>query len=190
MTHPRFVRWAGWGMMAAGVCLLLTLLLPERSPAAVAILPFLFAIVLTTVGLLALYTRYAAQVGKAARVALLVGILGGAAATVACILWAAGFPEARTAMNLAMAVLFGGLCVYGLGALRTKPMARGNALPVLTGFWWPLIVVGSFTFQRVTGLWPQVSFWPSLALFLCLSLSLAALGYALQGDTPRERTAA
>lgn len=48
MTDRRSVRWAGWSMAAAGVCLLLTFLPLEQAPAAVATLPFLLALVLTT----------------------------------------------------------------------------------------------------------------------------------------------
>jgi hypothetical protein len=82
--------------------------------------------------------------------------------------------------------MFAGLFVFGLVALREKPMRRGNGLPVLAGIVWPLIVIGSYIYPELTGARPDVPFRASFALFLAMSLSLALLGYVLRSDTPAE----
>ncbi len=73
---------------------------------------------------------------------------------------------------------------FGLVALREKPMPRGNALPALAGFWFPLIVLGSNVYHQVTGHWLNVPFWPSFALFSGMGFFLAWLGYVMQSDAP------
>ncbi|HJW91664.1 MAG TPA: hypothetical protein VJ436_13565 [Anaerolineales bacterium] len=78
------------------------------------------------------------------------------------------------------------LFVFGLAALRNKPMRRGNGLPALAGFWWPSIVILAYVFPQVMRrLGPEVPFWLSFSLFSAMGLFLALLGYVLQSDAPR-----
>ena len=109
--------------------------------------------------------------------------MGGVAGVVSNILMTIGYEDGRSLMNFSMAVMFAGLFVFGLIALREKPMPRGNGLPALAGFWWPFIVIGANVYYQVTGHWLNVPFWSSFALFSGMSVSLAWLGYVLQGDT-------
>jgi hypothetical protein len=94
MTHTKFIRLSGWGMVLAAVSLLLTFL-PEAdkiladlyqtfgAPATsaqhhlyqslsegVRLLPFPVAILLITLGLIGLNIRYGGQAGKTAKMAL------------------------------------------------------------------------------------------------------------------------
>ena len=208
MTQSKFIRLSGRGMVLAAVSLLLTFLpdptqirvglyrifgVPTTAPGfdlykpfydGVAEMPFFLAILLITVGLLGLYARYGAQVGKAAKLALGVGVLGGVAGVVSNLLWSIGFENGRAFMNTSMAVMFAGLFVFGLVALREKPMSRGNGLPALAGFWWLFIVIEANIYHQVTGQWLNVPFWLSFALFSGMSLCLAWLGYVLQSDAP------
>jgi hypothetical protein len=110
--------------------------------------------------------------------------VGGAAGLVSSLSMAMGYANGRSPMNWSMALMFAGLFVFGLGALRRKPMPRGNGLPALAGFWWPFIVIGGSVYHQVTGRWLDVPLWPSFALFLGMSFFLAWLGYALQSDAP------
>ena len=93
-------------------------------------------------------------------------------------------------MNISMAVMFAGLFVFGLVALREKPMPHGNGLPALAGFWFPFIMIGAIVYHQVTGHWQNVPFWPSFALFSGMSFFLAWLGYVLQSDAPPEQAVA
>lgn len=188
MTHTLLIRASGWGMVLAAISLLLTVLLDQSFPTSVGITLFLFAILLSTLGLWGLYARYVGQIGNVAKLALWGGMLGGAAAVVGNIWWAIGGENGRTFMNNALAVLFGGLFVFGLLAVQEKPMPRWNGLPALAGFWWPFIVINANVYHQVTGRWPNVTFWPSFALFLGMSFFLAWLGYALQFDAFSQRS--
>lgn len=187
MKHAQLIRISGWGMILAALCLLLTFLPDPSFWASAGSLFFLCAILLVTLGLWGLYARYREQIGGGAKAALWAGLLGGGASVVSNILWTSGGENGRTLMNNAMAVMFGGLFVFGLLALQNKPMPRGNGLPALAGFWWPFIVINANVYHQMTGRWPNVTFWPSLALFAGMSLSLALLGYVLQSDVLPKR---
>lgn len=178
MTQNTFIRLSGWGMVGAAVALLLTFV---PVPAA-----FLIAILLITAGLLGLYTRYGEQAGQPAKIALVIGGLGGVAGFVASLLLVAGYDSWRSAMNNSMAVMFIGLLGFGFMTLRTKVMPQGNGLPLLAGFIWPFIVLGANVYHLVTGQWLGVPGWLSFTLFASMSFFLAWLGYVLQADTPHE----
>jgi drug/metabolite transporter (DMT)-like permease len=86
-------------------------------------------------------------------------------------------------MNIFMAVMFAGLVVFGIAALRNRAMPRGNGLPVLAGVWWLLLTIQAYVFPQII----QVDFmpaWFSLAIFSMMGLFLALLGYVLQADAP------
>lgn len=193
--QAQFIRVSGWGFVLGGLMLLLTFLSAAQieflqrvfgtsTPSAG--MRFLAAIILITLGLLGLGMRYAEKAGLAAKLALGIGVAGGLASVVGNLLWTLQYENGRTFMNQAMAVMFAGLLAFGLVALRVRPMPRGNGLPALAGGWWPSIVIGSQLYHQITGQWLNVSFWPGLALFLGMSLSLAWLGYALQADVPAQ----
>jgi len=204
MTRGKFIRLSGWGMVLAGVTLLLTFLpdadrildgfyLTFGSPATpaqhnlyqtlsegVRSLPIPLTILLITFGLLGLYIRYGEPAGQPAKIAIGVGIFSGAASLVS---W---FTVPRPTTNILIAFMFAGLFVFGLIALRVKPMQRGNGLPVLAGFWWPLLVILTYVFPQVLRfLGPQVPLWFSLTIFSIISICLALLGYLLQADILR-----
>lgn len=181
VTQSKFIRLSGWGMVLAAVSLLLTFL-------DVGTMPFLLAILLITLGLLGLRARYGEQAGNTAKMTLGAGVLGGAAGVVSNILMTIGYENGRSLMNISMAVMFAGLFVFGLVALREKPMPRGNGLPALAGFWWPFIVIGGNVYHQVTGHWLGVPGWLSFTIFSIMGVFLALLGYVLQSDAPPEQT--
>jgi hypothetical protein len=101
-----------------------------------------------------------------------------------------GLENGRPLMNISMAFMFAGLFVFGLAALRVKPMPRGNGLPALAGFWWPALVIQAYVYPQVTrSLGPEVPFWFSFTIFLAMSFFLALLGYVLQADALRGKAA-
>lgn len=157
MTRNQFIRLSGWGMMAAAVCLLLTFL---SVPFA-----FLIAIGLVTLGLVGLRARYGARAGQWARLALRAGVLGGAAGVLSHLFRMTGHPSGRSLMNFSMAVMFAGLFVFGLLALRKRPMPRGNGLPALAGLWWPLIWINASAYQVAGKVGPEVPIGASFTIF-------------------------
>ena len=128
--------------------------------------------------------------GRGAALALGAGVLGGVAGVVSYLLMTSGYENGRTLKDISMAVMFGGLFVFGLIALRAKPMPRGNALPALAGVWFPAITLADYVNAPITGQALNVPFWLSFALFAAMSFLLAWLGYVLQSETRTEHTLA
>ena len=206
MTREKFIKLSGWGIVLAAVCLLLTFL-PEADKILVGFyrtfgtpasaeqhafyqrlsvgarsLLFPVAIFLITTGLIGLYVRFGIQASKTAKTALWIGVSGGAVALVISASTLMGADTDRPLMNIFMAVMFAGLVVFGIAALRNRAMPRGNGLPVLAGIWWPLLVIQAYSFPQVMGQAGHVPAWFSVALFSIMGLFLALLGYVLQAD--------
>lgn len=180
MTQTNFVRVSGWGMIVAAVCLLLTFTqVAETFPL------FLVVNLLITLGLVGLHVRYGERAGNVAKFALGMGIFGGFASVVSYFLWMSDAPNGRILMNLAMAVMFGGLFVFGLIAQAVKPMPRGNWLPALAGFWWVFLATSAYVNPQASG--QGVPFWASFAMFCVMSFCLASLGYVLQANVRQAR---
>jgi len=202
MTHSQFIRLSGWGMILAALALLLTFVTEtqiQRSvqrffgdlPSQTAVnqvwgMRFLVAILLITLGLLGLRVRYGERAGDTAKLALAAGGVGGVAGVVSNLLWTTGYEHGRALMNFFMAVMFGGLFVFGLIALRARPMPHNNGLPVLASFWWPAIWINASVSQALGYRGPEVPFWASFTMFSLMSFFLAWLGFCLQFDTPPE----
>jgi len=94
----------------------------------------------------------------------------------------AGVESAWSLAMLSIALMFTGLFVFGLTAIKAKPMERGNVLPVLAGFWFPLIVFGANLNHLLTSQWLNVPGWLSFSMFFAMSFFLAWLGVVLQAD--------
>jgi hypothetical protein len=204
MNRVKFVRLSGWALVMAAVALLLTFL-PEAGDISIRIspmfgvsgvaaqiqqaavfaraLPLPLAILLITLGLLGLSVRYGEMAGGAAKVALILGVSGGVLSLISFGLMVLGLVEGRPAVNITMGIMFSGLFIFGLAALRRKPMKRGNGLPVLAGVWWPVLVIQAYVFPQLTrSFMPEVPGWLSLSIFTVLSFFLAWLGYVVQAE--------
>ncbi len=208
MTQSKFIRASGWGLVLAAVALLLTFISEgdlqawftrifgppttfsglnrlQTVTGAVAESTSFFTILLITLGLVGLHLRFGERAGEAARTSLVVGVLGGVAGLVFDIGMTMGL-EQRPMVNICVAIMFAGLVGFGLAALRSKAMPRGNGLPVLAGVWWPLLVIDAYVFPLgLSRLGPEVPLWFSVSIFLLIGVSLAALGFVLQSDAPR-----
>lgn len=209
MTRFTFIRLSGWGMIFGALALLLTFVTEAQIQTSVhrffGALPtlfgtapsqttvnqvwgarFLVAIILIAFGLVGLLARYGERAGNAAKLALDVGVLGGAAGVVSNLLWVTGYEQGRALMNFSITVMFVGLFVFGLIALMVKPLPRGNGLPMLAGFWWPAIWINAYMRQALGYLGLDVPFWVSFTIFSLMSFFLAWLGYVLQSDASPE----
>jgi hypothetical protein len=207
MMREKLIRLSGWGMVFAAVSLLLSWLPEDEkildglyqtfgAPATsaqhdlfrslsegVRDLPFPVAILLITLGLVGLRARYGELAGHIAKMALGIGIFSGAVAFIFNVGMVIGFEIERPVINISMAFMFAGLFVFGLAALRRKPMPRANGLPALAGFWWPTLMTQAYVFPQVTRpLGPVFPAWLSFTIFLAMSFFLAWLGYVLQAD--------
>ena len=213
MTQSKFIRASGWGLILAPIALLSTFLSESDLQNAwyrvfgvpttisgldrlqsltgfVAQSNFFFAVLFITIGLLGLRARYGEPAGSTAKAALRVGIFGGAVALVCITGMAVNLENLLPLRNISIAIMFAGMLVFGLAALREKLMPRWNVLPVLAGVWWPLIVVDAYVVPLgISRLGPVVPFWFTFTIFLLISVSLALMGFVLQSDAPREAAA-
>ena len=176
MTQSRFIQLSGWGMVVAAVFLLLTFV-----PVPIA---FFVAILFTSLGLLGLWLGYGKAAGRGPRIALKIGIVAGAVGLGSNLWMLMGHENGRPLMNLAMAVMFSGLFLFGLTTVGQKVMPHGNGLPLLAGFGWPLLWLGTAINHQITGQWLTVPGWLSFTWFALMAFFLAWLGYRIQADTP------
>lgn len=88
---------------------------------------------LLTLGLLGLQLRYGRQTGLLGELCLWISIGSGALATFTGVVWAAGIEMPWMLYSASMMAMLLFLGLYGLVALRVKPMPHGNLLPLLAG---------------------------------------------------------
>ena len=80
-----------------------------------------------------------------------------------------------------------GLTLFGLTALRSKPMPRLNWLPLLAGVWYPVMYV-LFSVYDIShkGVFPH-QYVPQLVLMMVIQfLALCILGFVLIDDSSKE----
>jgi hypothetical protein len=152
---------------------------------------FVITPILLMIGMLGLRTRYGDEVGWFGKNILLFGAIAGPAmdilgyiiAAYEFVDWGAILFFSGSTVPLACIALF------GVVILRSKPLPRWNALPIITGLWYPIFFV-FFYIAVTTEEWP-VSFnsIADQALILVQSVTLCLLGYVLQGDVPEETPA-
>jgi hypothetical protein len=201
MSKARFIRISGWALILGAVALLLaTAAAAAVSPASsqydaryrptdpffqlIQTILFPTAVALITTGIAGLYTRYGKETGKLGRSGLIAGILGGIAtfAIMLTLFFAQDGEPLWSAMMLAIAIMFGGLALFGFDTLRSRALPRGNYLPLLAGAGFPLVVIASLGYEAVTGRWLEISELISAAIFLVTALGLLALGQILRGE--------
>ena len=87
-----------------------------------------------------------------------------------------------------MFALFTGLFLFGIDAIRKKPMTRWNAVPLLTGIWFPILglmaillnLIGVDTSSSGNGDF----LWIISVIFVVIGTMV--LGYLLQSDVPEK----
>ena len=84
-----------------------------------------------------------------------------------------------------------GLALFGMTALRSKPMPRLNWLPVFAGIWYP-VTYAVFSVYDIShkGVFPD-QYLPELVLMVVIQfLALCLLGFILVIDSPKEMATA
>lgn len=201
MSKARFIHISSWALILGAVALLLAsaaaAAVSEASsqydaryrstdPLFQTIQGFLFptAVVLITVGLAGLYALYGDVSGNLGRFGLILGVLGGAVtfAIMMGLFIAESGDFLWLAMMFSIATMFSGLVLFGVDALRSRPLPRGNYLPVLAGVGFPIVVITSFIYETITGHGLEMNDLITLAIFLVTALALLALGQILRGE--------
>jgi len=200
MTKEKFVRLSGWALMLGGATFMLGFALSSQETSfgdplggrdafveysQLVLLPLAMASL--AVGLLGMRSRYGAQVGRFGSISLLVGAIGGAIGFVGAIglgliLRGDGW---WTSWLFGMFLVLVGLLLFGIAAVRKKPLPRWNALPIITGSLFLLIPI----MEAITG--SDDLSGPILAtIFLLVAAGFVALGFVVQGDSVEEMKAA
>ena len=176
MTKSKFIKLSGWTLTVGSFAFVSIL---GGSIAGSAIGSILIAI-----GMLGLRVRYGEITGSLGKNVLLAGIAGMALAYIAVPV----FRDAEISFILPFAgpaVLLTGLTLFGLVALRRKPLPRWNGLPFLAGIWYPAIYFPIFVHILMSnGAWSENDFpWALIQIMVSIQfLALCILGAILQTD--------
>jgi hypothetical protein len=174
---PRDIRLAGGALIVGTVVFALSALTQE-------VIGFLASMLLLIFGILGLRNRYGEKVGEFGKNILLIGVIFGSITSLVGLFGAAVDPL-WILIVAGPAILFTCLALFGVVALYKKPMPRWNLLPLLAGFWFPIIFV-PIIIKVFNGNWyPSTDAMLILPLYL-QGIALVILGYILISDTPDE----
>lgn len=208
MTRDTFIRLSGWGMIVGTVllALLFSSALDESNvrlflyntlgiestarniyqirtvASTVAEIVGVGALSLLTMGILGLQLRYGKQVGQLGEYSLWASFAGGAIATVIVMGWALSLYISFTWFFWSGFVMLFFLGLFGLVAIRHKPMKRGNWLPFLAGGPLSLVAAAAAVVEMTGGAWPDWG-WMNTILPLLSAVALVLLGFILAEPT-------
>jgi hypothetical protein len=201
MSKARFIRISGWALILGAAALFLGAAAAAATSDAssqydfryrptdpifqtVQLILFPSAVLLITLGIAGLYARYSAETGRLGRLGLILGVLGGVATFAAMLsLFILSLEPLWIVMMYSLAAMFGGLVLFGLDALRTRALPRGNYLPLLAGFSFPAFVITSQLYEAATGGWLEIGDLLNTAMFVITALGLLGLGQILRRES-------
>jgi hypothetical protein len=204
MSHPKFIRLSGWGLVLSGFSLLLGFLTSNMDSVlsrtltgreynryeTISNILLVAGSLLLVVGFIGLLLRYGKKTGRAGKSILTAGAFFGLFSLFGA--WRLSVFDSEWAWMtwfLSFTMIFVCLALFGLLTLRHKLLPRWNALPLLGGIGIPLFVL-------ISGIWEFfIDGWvddPGIGLFILLltSVCVGLLGFVLQGDLPRESVTA
>jgi len=195
MSKPELIKRSGW-VFVAGAFAFITLL-SGSDP--IAIPGSVVSAILLAVGMSGLRAAYGERVGSFGKGMLLLGMSGPALwiiciVSMALIYRSGNLTDAEVdAKGLWIVIFVGpaisllGLTLFGLTALRSKPMPRLNWLPVFAGIWYPVTYI-LFSVYDIShkGVFPD-QYLPALVLIVVIQfLTLCILGFVLIDDSSKE----
>ena len=195
MSKPELIKRSGW-VFVAGAFAFITLL-SGSDP--IAIPGSVVSAILLAVGMSGLRAVYGERVGSFGKGMLLLGMSGPALwiiciVSMALIYRSGNLTDAEVdAKGLWIVIFVGpaisllGLTLFGLTALRSKPMPRLNWLPLFAGIWYP-VTYTLFSVYDIShkGVFPD-QYLPTLVLIVVVQfLALCVLGFVLIDDSSKE----
>jgi len=190
MSKPELIKRSGWVFIAGAVAFIT--ILTGSDP--IAIPGSVVSAILLAVGMSGLRAAYGERIGSLGRNMLLLGMFGP-------VLWCiviGSMPiirvtETQVTEGLWVLIFVGpaisllGLSLFGLAALRSKPMPRLNWLPVFAGIWYP-VTYALFSVYDIShkGVFPD-QYLPTLVLIVVIQfLAPCVLGFVLIDDSSKE----
>lgn len=199
MSNPELIKRSGWLFVAASFAFIT--ILTGSDP--IAIPGSVVSAILLAAGLLNLRAGYGETVSRSGRNILLMGAVG-------AVLWdmvimtlivmaGSGILHATQSQGQRFwIVVFGGpavlllaLTLFGLNALRSKPISRLNWLSILAGIWYLAVYFFLFVYLiSHNGVLPE-QYWPVVKFTIAIQFfALFMLGVVLVNDAPQEMAAA
>lgn len=197
MSKPELIKRSGWAFLGGAIAFITIL----SGSDAIAIPGSLVCAILLMAGLSGLRTAYGERVGILGGSILLLGMLGPVVwvivmASMAIMSSSGNLTDKQIGEGLwvllfvAPAISLLGLTLFGLTALRTKPMPRLNWLPAVAGIWYPVTFV-LFSIYDIShkGVFPH-QYVPELILMIVIQFAaLCSLGAVLIDDSFNELAA-
>ena len=189
MSKPELIKRSGWLFIAGAVAFIT--LLSGSDP--IAIPGSVVSAILLAVGMSSLRTGYGERIGSLGRNMLLLGMFGPVIWVISIASMIGRVTETQVTEGLWVLIFAGpaislfGLTLFGLSALRSKPMPRLNWLPVLAGIWYPVTYI-LFSVYDIShkGVFPD-QYLPELVLMVVIQfLALCILGAVLIDDSSKE----
>ena len=192
MSKSELIKRSGWAFVA-GAFTFITLL-SGSDP--IAIPGSVVSAILLAVGMSGLRSGYGETISPFGSKMLRVGVLGP-------VVWVIGVPfmailglkaqeeGSWVLLFVGPAISLLGLALFGMTALRSKPMPRLNWLPVFAGIWYP-VTYAVFSVYDIShkGVFPD-QYLPELVLMVVIQfLALCLLGFILVIDSPKEMATA
>jgi hypothetical protein len=185
------IKMAGWALVGTAILFVLITFMtlsPDSNWAGSAQFLLVFVILpLLVFGILGLRQRYGEKVGSFGKNILLTGaVLGPLTSLIGFFLLPVGPFWFITWTG--PAVLFTCLTLFGAVSLNTRPMPRGNLLPVIAGLPYSVFIFSYIVTGSLSRNWPH-SIFPNSAIMILIvtqGIALAALGYVLQSDVPED----
>jgi hypothetical protein len=190
MSKSELIKLSGWAFIAGSFAFITIMSNSE----AIQIPGSEISAILLAVGLLGLRARYGEHVGSFGRNILLLGASGPILLVIVIAMGLSGILTETQITKGLWVLLFGGpaisllgLTLFGLVALRSKPMPRLNWLPFFAGIWYPVTYI-LFSIYDIShkGVFPE-QYLPQLVLMVVIQfLTLCILGFVLIGDSSKE----
>lgn len=199
MSKSELIKLSGWAFVLASFGFITILANSDSLTFAGSVI----SSILLAAGMLGLRWCYGEQVGSFGRSILLLGVIGPillyiVIASMAFMYRSGNLTVAQFEAKGLWILIFGGpaiallgLTLFGLAALRSKPMARLNWLPVFAGIWYPVVYffLAGYLFTH-DGEYPGQYHAAMQMIFLIQFLSLCVFGASLVTNTSQEMATA
>ena len=191
--NPEDVRLAGQALMWGAATFVIGILIMVGGAqlwGISVIFTHLLSMPLVVAGLLGLRRRYGEKAGGLASSLLWLGAVLGPLLTFLGLFGISfGSRALQVLFIIGPAVPLAGLALFGIVALFTRPLPRWNAVPVLAGLAYPILVTSYIIYLLSTGDAdgdPGVTTLEVAITIMCLiqGIALAVLGYLLKSDLP------
>ena len=190
MTKSELIKLSGWGFILGGFCF--AAILTGSDP--IAFSGLVMSSILLAVGMLGLQACYDEKTGGFGRNILLVGVIAAILPYIGLAVLAFLTSGVQLVEKGFWILMFGGpamellgLTLFGLSALRWKPLHRMNWMPVFAGIWYPAVYffLASYLFTH-PGEYPEQYHAIFQIIFLIQFFALCVFGSLLLTHATRE----